>query len=572
MTTIVASAGFRLSMDESGNIPALNSYWHVQEAADGFFLARLIKSGPYFTTYTIASGDELVTDIEGKVTGVVRELTLTAASRSEFGQNGLQLAITGADVAVERAPRLPLALFVSGDDTITGSLLDDIIQGVTGNDILNGRRGKDLLYGGEGNDTLVGSSKDADRLYGGRGDDTFVIDDARHVVIEAAGAGDDTVGASVSYVLLSTSEIETLAAVGPKVVDLTGSNTANTIIGNDRASVLLGLRGDDTISGWGGNDTIEGGRGADRLSGGDGRDQLTYAHSVEAVVVTLADHQGYAGDALGDVVDGFEDVLGSSRSDRITGDDIANVLAGGRGNDFLVGAGGDDILIGGRGHDSLVGGSGQDRVDYSQDAAMRGVSVDLTLGTAKDGFGGQDALSDFEEVLGSKFGDVISGGILDESLRGEGGNDRLNGRSGNDRLSGGSGNDHLSGGDGNDYMSGGLGRDTLTGSSGEDVFVFNSIPNALTNVDKITDFTPGSDLFYLDNARLKNLGFLENVALKDDFFHLGKKAEDVFNRIIYDKTTGSLYYDSDGTGSASQIKIAALANKAALDSSDFFVI
>ena len=78
MTTIAANAGFQLSMDESGNIPALNSYWHIQEAADGFFLARLIKSGPYFTTYTLASGDELATDISGKVTGVVRELTLTA--------------------------------------------------------------------------------------------------------------------------------------------------------------------------------------------------------------------------------------------------------------------------------------------------------------------------------------------------------------------------------------------------------------------------------------------------------------------------------------------------------------
>ena len=140
-----------------------------------------------------------------------------------------------------------MALFVSGDDTITGSLLDDIIQGVAGNDTLHGRRGRDLLYGGEGNDTLIGSARDADRLYGGRGDDTFVIDDARHVVIEAAGEGDDTVGVSVSYVLLSTSEIETLAAVGQKVVNLTGSNTANTIIGNDRASVLLGLAGDDTI-------------------------------------------------------------------------------------------------------------------------------------------------------------------------------------------------------------------------------------------------------------------------------------------------------------------------------------
>ena len=174
-----------------------------------------------------------------------------------------------------------MSLFVSGDDTITGSLLDDIIQGVTGNDTLHGRRGRDLLYGGEGNDTLVGGARDADRLYGGRGDDIFVIDDARHVVIEAAGEGDDTVGASVSYVLLSTSEIETLAAVGQKVVNLTGSNTANTIIGNERRECAPRTcgRGHDLWV-WAETTAIEGGQGADRLSGGDGRDQLSYAHSV----------------------------------------------------------------------------------------------------------------------------------------------------------------------------------------------------------------------------------------------------------------------------------------------------
>ena len=66
---------------------------------------------------------------------------------------------------------------------------------------------------------------------------------------------------------------------------------------------------------------------------------------------------------------------------------------------------------------------------------------------------------------------------------------------GNDRLFGGSGNDRLSGGNGNDYISGGLGRDTLTGGSGDDVFVFDSKPNARTNVDNITDFTPGRTSF-----------------------------------------------------------------------------
>ncbi len=571
MTTITASAGFRLRMDASGNIPELNSYWRLEDAGDGTFLARLIKTGPYATTYFIEVGDEIAAHPDGKVTGVVRELVLAAESRSRSGQNGVQLAITGADVPVDHAPRLPLALFVAGDDVIRGSLLNDVIYGATGNDLLNGWRGGDFVYGGDGNDTLIGGARDADQLFGGRGDDIFQIDDTRHGVIKSAGEGNDVVFASVSFILAASAEIETLQAVGSKAVNLTGSNTANTIFGNGRANLLLGRGGEDTIGGFAGNDTLEGGRNADELHGGEGRDLLSYAHSALAVIVNLADHQGYAGDALGDTMWELEDVRGSSRSDSITGDDAANTLSGDGGNDLLVGAAGNDILVGGRGHDSLLGGSGYDRVDYSRDAARKGVSVDLTLGTARDGFGGRDVVADFEEVRGSRFNDIIKGGILDETLRGDGGSDRLSGRDGNDRLFGGSGNDHLSGESGSDYLSGGPGRDTLTGGAGDDVFVFNSKPHRLTNVDRITDFEPGGDLFHLDRTFLKNTG-LPNQPLRDDFFHLGRKAEDALNRIIYDKATGSLYYDPDGTGPAAQIKIAILANKVSLDSADFLVI
>ncbi|MDF2809047.1 MAG: hypothetical protein K0S56_78 [Microvirga sp.] len=43
-------------------------------------------------------------------------------------------------------------------------------------------------------------------------------------------------------------------------------------------------------------------------------------------------------------------------------------------------------------------------------------------------------------------------------------------------------------------------------------------------------------------------------------------------REIYDKATGNLYYDSDGTGSSSQIKVATLANKANVTLSDLQII
>jgi Ca2+-binding RTX toxin-like protein len=565
-----------MRMDASGNIPELDSYWinATATSSPGTFTARLIRRGDYFTTYTISVTGEILTDPAQRVTGVIEGLTLTASSSSSLGQNGTQLVITGLDVPVVQAARVPLGLFLLEDDTITGSSQDDIIRGLTGNDVLTGRRGQDALFGGEGNDTLIGGSKDADRLYGGNGDDVFSVADASHVVIEVTGGGQDTVVASVSYGLTTSAEVEVLRTnndASTKRIDLTGSTTANMIIGNAGANILSGRGGDDTIIAGAGNDTVLGGAGADQLSGGQGVDQLSYAQSATAVIVDLGMQEGFAGDALGDLVIEFEHVQGSSHSDSITGDSGANRLIGGRGNDLLVGGGGNDTLIGSQGNDSLVGGAGVDRLDYSQDTGLRGVTVNLTLGTARDGFGRQDAIADFEDVRGTRFGDVIVGSLFDETLRGEEGSDRLTGNAGNDRLLGGAGRDRLTGGDGNDTLWGGAGHDTLTGGLGQDIFVFNSAPQSRTNIDRITDFTAADDVFYLENAVLKNIGYVKRP-LRDDFFHLGKSAEDALNRIIYDKASGSLYYDPDGTGSATQIKIAVLTNKVSLDHTSFYVI
>jgi Ca2+-binding RTX toxin-like protein len=490
------------------------------------------------------------------VTGVINTLALTATPTYGGGQQDVKLEVTGAEIAVSRISRIQMGLFLASDDNITGSSQSDVIRGLAGNDVLHGRRGGDLLFGDDGNDTLVGGAKDADRLYGGAGDDIFSIADARHVVFEQIGGGHDTVIATVDYVLTSTAEIEVLqtgSETGTKPIDLTGSNTANAIMGNAGANTLSGRGGDDTIIGGNGNDTVMGGSGADQLSGGAGRDQLSYTHSAAAVIVNLGMQEGFAGDAVGDFLIDFENVMGSRHSDQITGDHLGNGLVGARGNDLLDGADGNDTLIGNQGNDSLIGGSGFDRLDYSQDTSTRGVRVNLTLGTARDGFGGHDSVSNFEDVRGTRFNDVIVGSALDETLRGEAGNDRLQG------------------GDGNDNLFGGAGHDTLTGGAGQDIFVFNTAPGRRTNVDKIVDFKPGEDIFHLENAVLKNIGWVSRP-LRDDAFHLGKAAEDAFNRIIYDKTTGSLYYDSDGTGAASQIKIAVLTNKAALDYASFYVI
>jgi Ca2+-binding RTX toxin-like protein len=145
-----------------------------------------------------------------------------------------------------------------------------------------------------------------------------------------------------------------------------------------------------------------------------------------------------------------------------------------------------------------------------------------------------------------------------------------------EEVRGTSGADVLGGGGGSDILYGGLGKDTLTGGAGQDVFVFDTKPNKRTNLDKIVDFTPGTDKIWLDNAVFTKLGKAgtpdKPVALKKGSFAL-EKAKDTNDYLIYSKKTGTLSYDADGSGTKYKpIEIALLAKGLNLKATDFFVI
>jgi Ca2+-binding RTX toxin-like protein len=94
-------------------------------------------------------------------------------------------------------------------------------------------------------------------------------------------------------------------------------------------------------------------------------------------------------------------------------------------------------------------------------------------------------------------------------------------------------------------------------------------------VEKIADFRYQDDSIYLDNKYFTKLGsgtFSKPKKFKSDMFVNSKKAQDAEDRIVYDKKTGKLYYDQDGTGSKAQVQIATITNKTALKYHDFFVI
>ncbi|MGF9762101.1 cadherin domain-containing protein [Microvirga sp. 0TCS3.31] len=149
------------------------------------------------------------------------------------------------------------------------------------------------------------------------------------------------------------------------------------------------------------------------------------------------------------------------------------------------------------------------------------------------------------------------------------------GSSGNDVIKGGAGKDTLGGGLGDDKLFGGLGNDVLTGNGGKDIFVFDTKTNKRANVDTIADFVVKDDSIWLDNAVFTKIGKgteLNPGKLAKAMFWTGKAAHDSSDRIVYDKASGALYYDADGTGRTAQVKIATLKKGLSLNEKDFFVI
>jgi Ca2+-binding RTX toxin-like protein len=140
-----------------------------------------------------------------------------------------------------------------------------------------------------------------------------------------------------------------------------------------------------------------------------------------------------------------------------------------------------------------------------------------------------------------------------------------------DALLGLKGADTLDGRAGDDRLSGGAGKDILTGGAGNDVFVFAERPSS-TNADLIKDFSskPGDhDRFELDQHVFKAL---DGGSLDKSDFVIGSAARDASDHIIYNKSTGALYYDANGDGAGGMHLLARLDDDPSLKASDFWVV
>jgi len=191
-----------------------------------------------------------------------------------------------------------------GNDTIFALGGDDLIYGGANNDYVDGGAGADMLDGGAGNDMLIG----------GAGNDTFLVDVLGDMVAEDAGGGADRVLAMASYRLAAGAEVELLSAQdqnGIAALDLAGSDSGNTVIGNEGVNRLEGRGGNDVLFALGGDDLLDGGAGSDYLAGGAGADIFRFslapgAGNVDRIADfsgaddTIAlDHLAFAGLAVG---------------------------------------------------------------------------------------------------------------------------------------------------------------------------------------------------------------------------------------------------------------------------------
>jgi Ca2+-binding RTX toxin-like protein len=467
-----------------------------------------------------------------------------------------------------------------GNDTILGLAGDDEINAGEGDDLLIGGLGADVLRGNGGSDTASYATSAAgvsivlnfgnylatlgdaqgdgflsiENFIGSAFADTLTGDDTDNVIEGGAGADSLNGGGgtnTLSYAGSNAAVTVNLAAntrtgghatgdIVAGFVNLLGSAFNDTLVGDAGANRLTGGLGDDQLQGGAGADTLDG--------GGSANDTASYAASAGDVTVNLLlATQGGTGDAAGDVLIGIENLTGGIGVDFLTGDAGNNRIDGGAGSDVIEGGTGNDTLIGGTNVD-VGGGAGRDTVRYSN--ATAGVTVSLAITTAQNtGGAGTDVISGFEDLNGSTFDDRLTGDALANIIFAN---------------------------DGNDTLSGGLGGDVLFGGSGADQFVFNTALGP-TNVDTMVQFGVGTDKIVLENAVFT--GLLATGALTGAQFALSTEALTTTDRIIYNATTGALFYDGDGSGAAVAVQFAdVLAGNSAgvgasgLSASDFLII
>lgn len=432
-----------------------------------------------------------------------------------------------------------ITLLYAADVNAYGNALENLLVGNGGANILDGRGGADLMRGGAGNDT-------------------YFIDNAGDRVEDTAGI--DEVRTSISLDLSSTQivgSVEKLFLLGNSAINGFGNALGNSIEGNGASNTLSGVAGNDVLYGKGGNDVLNGGAGDDIMFGDAGSD--TYyvdsvsdavkenGVSVSADVDTVYAYVSYG--IVGDAA-GVENLVLLGSALNTTGNDLNNSLTGNGYANSLNGGLGADVMSGGAGNDTYYVDNARDTINELVNA---GSGVDTVYSSISFNLAASTVTGALENL-------VLTG---NQAVRGDG-------TAAANLLRGNSIYNQLYGWAGDDVIDGDDGFDTLTGGTGRDTFVFST---NISKYDKITDFSVVDDTIRLD---LRVFGALSQApgVLNSASFTVStvSAAADAGDRIIYDRDSGNLYYDSNGTGAGGLTLFAQIGPGLALTAADFYVV
>jgi Ca2+-binding RTX toxin-like protein len=441
---------------------------------------------------------------------------------------------------------------ISGLGTFNYSNFDNA-TGSKNADIITGNEENNTLQGGDGNDSflLLGSNDGNDRIDGGNGSDIADYSAALSAITLASQGG--VTGADIGS--------DTLVKI-------------DTIIGTSGADNVI-----DASVGVGASINVD----------------------LSTQSLTIAGVPGVGPFR----VENFVNVIGSSGSDRIKGDSGNNQLTGGAGQDTLISGGGNDRLDGGTGIDvadfsgeasrtillptgvvrqvSTVS-TGSVLVSQSQlvnietviastvnpsvinaSSAGGGITINANLTAQTLSINGVPTITqplgiqNFDNIIGSRGNDTLTGDNGQNSFDGEFGNDVLSGGGEADNLRGNEGNDTISGGLANDRLFGGTGNDSLTGDAGNDQLTgTNTFSRGVSERDALVGgigadqyvLGDGLGLYYLDRLGGFTDGFAEITGFgSGDSLDFGSTPVSDYARrsiIVGGATVGEEYFVSQG--------------------------
>jgi Ca2+-binding RTX toxin-like protein len=328
-----------------------------------------------------------------------------------------------------------------------------------------------------------------------KGDDTITVEPGLTIwaLLEGGGGSDTITGGDEHDEIWGACKWDPADQCYGFSDNINGGGGDDFLVGGNETPVF-GIA-DDVIHGGPGDDSLEGGAGHDQLYGDGGTDIAFYGWRGKPVTATLDNtaNDGAAGenDYIHHDVEGIQ---GGAGKDTLFGNDSANVLKGGPGDDSLIGYGGDDKLYGDEGSDLLRGGLGKDTIYGGGDPATSCCSADTATwserinpitatidGIANDGEAGEGdfVASDVENLTGGSGNDTLIGDKHGNRLLGLAGNDTLDAKGGGD-ATGSPGifvSDNVDGGQGNDLIDGGPAGsvlDAIDGGEGTDAVTYAS--------------------------------------------------------------------------------------------------